>query len=56
MKLVSGQIKQQICCICLQLTSGVNLFDQSSAFGMKRHSGCLFELLGSLCGYNDNEK
>lgn len=35
----------------LQLTSSVNLFDQSSPFGVKRHSGCLFQLLGSFCGW-----
>lgn len=48
--------RQQISCIHLQLTGSVNLFDQSPAFGMKRHSGCLFELLGSLSGYNNNDK
>lgn len=42
-------------CNSQKLTSSVNLLDQSSAFGVKRHSSCLFELLGSLCGYNDNK-
>ena len=47
-------------CVCvfigLQLTSGVNLFDQASPFGMKRHSGCLFQLLGRVCGYKKKIK
>lgn len=35
----------------LQLTSRIKLFDQSSPFGVKRHSGSLFQLLGSFCGW-----